>query len=93
MTEEPAVLAGGCFRGMQDLMRRYDGVVSTRVGYAGGDVPNLLHGCVRATELPADGLEGRQQRDPVPRLPAISISVKDGIDGKSMPQVMQPRPA
>ena len=43
MTEERAVLAGGCFWGMQDLMRRYDGVVSTRVGYAGGDVPNATY--------------------------------------------------
>ena len=39
MSEERAVLAGGCFWGMQDLLRRYDGVVSTRVGYTGGDVP------------------------------------------------------
>ena len=37
MTEERAVLAGGCFWGMQDLIRRYDGVISTRVGYTGGD--------------------------------------------------------
>ena len=36
MNEERAVLAGGCFWGMQDLIRRYDGVVSTRVGYTGG---------------------------------------------------------
>ncbi|PVE22776.1 peptide-methionine (S)-S-oxide reductase [Microvirga sp. KLBC 81] len=36
---ERAVLAGGCFRGMQDLIRRYPGVVSTCVGYTGGDVP------------------------------------------------------
>ena len=36
---ERAVLAGGCFWGMQDLIRRYDGVISTRVGYTGGDVP------------------------------------------------------
>ena len=35
--QERAVLAGGCFWGMQDLLRRYDGVVSTRVGYTGGD--------------------------------------------------------
>ena len=35
-----AVLAGGCFWGMQDLLRRYPGIVSTRVGYTGGDVPN-----------------------------------------------------
>jgi peptide-methionine (S)-S-oxide reductase len=35
-----AVLAGGCFWGMQDLIRRLPGVTETRVGYAGGDVPN-----------------------------------------------------
>jgi peptide-methionine (S)-S-oxide reductase len=43
MKEERAVLAGGCFWGMQDLIRRYDGVVSTRVGYTGGDVPNATY--------------------------------------------------
>ena len=43
MTEERAVLAGGCFWGMQDLMRRYQGVVSTRVGYTGGDVPDATY--------------------------------------------------
>jgi peptide-methionine (S)-S-oxide reductase len=40
---ERAVLAGGCFWGMQDLIRRYPGVVSTRVGYSGGDVPNATY--------------------------------------------------
>ncbi len=40
---ERAVLAGGCFWGMQDLIRRIDGVVSTRVGYSGGDVPNATY--------------------------------------------------
>ena len=43
MTEERAVLAGGCFWGMQDLIRKRNGVVSTRVGYSGGDVPNATY--------------------------------------------------
>ncbi|HEY5612851.1 MAG TPA: peptide-methionine (S)-S-oxide reductase MsrA [Lysobacter sp.] len=43
MTTERAVLAGGCFWGMQDLIRRMDGVISTRVGYSGGDVPNATY--------------------------------------------------
>ena len=42
-TPERAVLAGGCFWGMQDLFRRYLGVISTRVGYSGGDVPNATY--------------------------------------------------
>ena len=41
--KERAVLAGGCFWGMQDLLRRYPGVISTRVGYTGGDVPNATY--------------------------------------------------
>jgi peptide-methionine (S)-S-oxide reductase len=40
---ERAVLAGGCFWGMQDLIRRKKGVISTRVGYTGGDVPNATY--------------------------------------------------
>jgi peptide-methionine (S)-S-oxide reductase len=40
---ERAILAGGCFWGMQDLIRRRPGVVSTRVGYSGGDVPNATY--------------------------------------------------
>ena len=38
-----AVLAGGCFWGMEELIRRLPGVVSTRVGYTGGDVPNATY--------------------------------------------------
>lgn len=42
-TTETAILAGGCFWGMQDLIRRRPGVLSTRVGYSGGDVPNATY--------------------------------------------------
>ena len=40
---ETAILAGGCFWGMQDLIRKLPGVVSTRVGYSGGDVPDATY--------------------------------------------------
>lgn len=43
MSEERAILAGGCFWGMQDLIRRLPGVLSTRVGYSGGDVANATY--------------------------------------------------
>ncbi|MGH1458392.1 MAG: peptide-methionine (S)-S-oxide reductase MsrA [Paracoccaceae bacterium] len=43
MSEERAVLAGGCFWGMQDLIRKLDGVIATRVGYSGGDVPHATY--------------------------------------------------
>jgi methionine-S-sulfoxide reductase len=42
-SSDRAILAGGCFWGMQHLIRRYPGVVSTRVGYTGGDVPNATY--------------------------------------------------
>jgi peptide-methionine (S)-S-oxide reductase len=42
-TTECAILAGGCFWGMQQLVRRLPGVVSTRVGYSGGDVKNATY--------------------------------------------------
>src|ERR1700742_4293675 len=51
---EIAVLAGGCFWGMQDLLRRYPGVVSTRVGYTGGDVANATY---RNHGTHAEGIE------------------------------------
>lgn len=40
---ETAILAGGCFWGMQELIRKRPGVISTRVGYSGGDVPNATY--------------------------------------------------
>jgi peptide-methionine (S)-S-oxide reductase len=43
MTTEKAILAGGCFWGLQDLIRKRPGVISTRVGYTGGDVPNATY--------------------------------------------------
>ena len=42
-TPETAILAGGCFWGMQDLIRKLPGVISTRVGYTGGDVANATY--------------------------------------------------
>jgi peptide-methionine (S)-S-oxide reductase len=51
---ETAILAGGCFWGMQDLLRRYPGIVSTRVGYTGGDVPNATY---RNHGTHAEGIE------------------------------------
>jgi peptide-methionine (S)-S-oxide reductase len=49
-----AVLAGGCFWGMQDLIRKLHGVVSTRVGYTGGDTPNATY---RNHGTHAEGIE------------------------------------
>ncbi|MET0166030.1 MAG: peptide-methionine (S)-S-oxide reductase MsrA [Vicinamibacterales bacterium] len=43
MKRKRSILAGGCFWGMQDLIRKRDGVISTRVGYSGGDVPNATY--------------------------------------------------
>ena len=43
MTKERVILAGGCFWGMQQLFRRHDGVIATRVGYSGGDVANATY--------------------------------------------------
>ncbi|MCG3865488.1 MULTISPECIES: peptide-methionine (S)-S-oxide reductase MsrA [unclassified Photobacterium] len=43
MAEQKAILAGGCFWGMQDLIRRQTGVITTRVGYTGGDVANATY--------------------------------------------------
>ncbi|MDA1296042.1 MAG: peptide-methionine (S)-S-oxide reductase MsrA [Paracoccaceae bacterium] len=51
---ERAVLAGGCFWGMQDLIRKMPGVLSTRVGYTGGDVPNATY---RHHGTHAEGIE------------------------------------
>jgi peptide-methionine (S)-S-oxide reductase len=42
-TTQRAVLAGGCFWGMQELLRRYPGVISTRVGYTGDEMPNATY--------------------------------------------------
>ena len=54
MTTERAVLAGGCFWGMQDLIRKMPGVKETRVGYTGGDVPDATY---RNHGTHAEGIE------------------------------------
>lgn len=54
MSEERAVLAGGCFWGMEDLIRKRDGVLSTRVGYTGGDIPDATY---RNHGTHAEGIE------------------------------------
>lgn len=54
MTHQKAILAGGCFWGMQELIRALPGVISTRVGYTGGDVPNATY---RNHGTHAEGIE------------------------------------
>ncbi len=54
MAQERAVLAGGCFWGMQDLIRKLPGIEATRVGYTGGDVPNATY---RNHSTHAEGIE------------------------------------
>lgn len=54
MAQERAVFAGGCFWGMQDLIRKLPGVSATRVGYTGGDVPNATY---RNHGTHAEGIE------------------------------------
>ena len=54
MSDARAVLAGGCFWGMQDLIRKKPGIKATRVGYTGGDVPNATY---RNHGTHAEGIE------------------------------------
>jgi len=54
MTTEKAILAGGCFWGVEDLIRELPGVVSTTVGYTGGDIPNATY---RNHGTHAEGIE------------------------------------
>ncbi len=43
MQQEKAILAGGCFWGMQELIRKLPGVITTRVGYTGGEIPHATY--------------------------------------------------
>lgn len=54
MITEKAILAGGCFWGVEELIRQYPGVISTVVGYTGGDVPNATY---RNHGTHAEGIE------------------------------------
>ena len=68
MKQERSILAGGCFWGMQDLIRKRAGVISTRVGYSGGDVANATyrnHGShAEAIEIVFDPDRPASQRRP-----------------------------
>ena len=50
MAQERAVLAGGCFWGVEELVRGLPGVIKTRVGYSGGDVKNAYYAHVPSGE-------------------------------------------
>src|SRR6478609_9619563 len=54
MNTEKAILAGGCFWGVEELFRHRPGVISTVVGYTGGDVPNATY---RNHGTHAEGIE------------------------------------
>ncbi|KLT65732.1 peptide-methionine (S)-S-oxide reductase MsrA [Pedobacter sp. BMA] len=54
MSTEKAILAGGCFWGVEDLVRNQEGVIDTTVGYTGGDVPNATY---RNHGTHAEGIE------------------------------------
>ncbi len=76
MAQERAVLAGGCFWGMQDLIRKLPGVVATRVGYTGGDVPNATY---RNHGTHAEGIEILFDPDTItyPRLLEFFFQIHD----------------
>ena len=54
MNTEKAILAGGCFWGVEELIRHRPGVIATVVGYTGGDVPNATY---RNHGTHAEGIE------------------------------------
>ena len=54
MNTEKAILAGGCFWGVEELFRQQEGVISTEVGYTGSDVPNATY---RNHGTHAEGIE------------------------------------
>ena len=79
---EKAILAGGCFWGMQDLIRKRPGVLSTRVGYTGGEVPNATyrnHG----THAGSDRDHVRSRPDLVPRHARVLLSDPRPHDARS----------
>ena len=72
---ERAILAGGCFWGLEDLLRRAKGVVATRVGYIGGEMPDPTYarhyGHAEAVELFAGGLLDQETSRRKPCIPSI----------------------
>jgi peptide methionine sulfoxide reductase MsrA len=73
MTTEKAILAGGCFWGVQDLIRKLADVITTRVGYTGGDVPNATYrnhpgprgATGRGLSMPCNPQEQSASTDPI----------------------------
>ena|SRR5690349_18932158 len=84
MKQERSILAGGCFWGMQDLIRKRDGVISTRVGYnrrgrGAGVQAHISHDRLRARECPGTARSPLEQ-PPRKKCLQVSPAIDDQID-------------
>ena len=81
---EKAILAGGCFWGMQDLFRRFPGVISTRVGYTGGEVANATYRNHEGMRKPS-----KSSLTPISRLIAKSLNFSSRFTIQRRPTVRE----